>query len=265
MNRLHRFFPLLGALVLLGATALQADSVRLEPIEYHDGDTVLEGWIAYDSAVEEPRPGVMIVHEWTGVGDYVKERARMLAEMGYVAFAADIYGKGVNPESGPEAAAEAAKYRSGDRALFRRRLALGLEQLAESEQSDSARLAAIGYCFGGTGVLELARSGADVRGVVSFHGGLSTPSPEDAQNIRAEVLVCHGAVDPLVPPDEVQGFIEEMEDAGVTYTLISYSAAVHSFTNPDAGDDPSTGAAYQARADRESWEDMRRFLSRVLE
>ena len=152
----------------------------------------------------------------------------------------------------------------GDRALYRERLNDGLEVLRGLPQTDGKKIAAIGYCFGGTGVLELARSGADIRGVVSFHGGLSTPTPEDAKKITCQILVLHGADDPFVPPAEVDDFDVEMASAGLEYGFVAYPGAVHAFTQKMAGDDPSKGAAYNAEADQESWEAMRVFFDTLF-
>ena len=151
-----------------------------------------------------------------------------------------------------------------DRALFHERLNDGLKVLLDLPQTDAKKVAAIGYCFGGTGVLELARSGADVGGIVSFHGGLGTPTPEDAKKITAKVLVLHGADDPFVPAAEVEAFRTEMKDAGKEYQFVAYPGAVHAFTQKMAGDDPSKGAAYQAEADAKSWEEMRGFFDQVF-
>ena len=232
-------------------------------VEYKEGDTTLEGFVAYDNSVKNSRPGVLIVHQWKGLGDYEKMRAEMLAKMGYVAFACDIYGKGVRPASMQEAGAQAGKYK-GDRALLRKRVKAGLETLLKQQGVDAKRVAAIGYCFGGTTALELARSGADVAGVVSFHGGLGTPTPEDAKNIKCKVLACHGADDPNVPPAEVAGFEKEMRDGKIDWQLIAYGNAVHSFTDKSAGNDNSKGAAYNEKADRRSWEAMKDLFAEIF-
>jgi dienelactone hydrolase len=237
--------------------------IKAEVVEYKDGDTVCEGFLAYDDANSNPRPGVLVVQDWTGVGDYVKGRAQQLAELGYVAFCADIYGKGVRPTEPKDCAAHAGKYK-GDRPALRRRVQAGLDQLVKNPLVQKGRLAAIGYCFGGTAVLELARSGADVRGVVSFHGGLGSPTPDDARNIQAKVLVCHGADDPFVKADEVSGFKDEMAKGKVSYKFIAHPGAVHSFTNPTAGSDNSKGVAYNAAADKESWTAMKAFFAEVF-
>jgi dienelactone hydrolase len=236
--------------------------IKTETVEYKDGDTVLEGYLAYDSKKAAKRPGVLVVHEWTGLGSYVKHRTEELAKLGYTAFAADIYGKGVRPTDPKEAGAIAGKYKS-DRALLRRRVQLGLEQLLK-HKTVNGKAAAIGYCFGGTAVLELARSGAPIAGVVSFHGGLDTPHPEDAKNIKAKVLALHGADDPHVPPEQVKSFEDEMRAAGADWELVKYSKAVHAFTNPDAGNDNSKGAAYNAEADRRSWQAMQDFFHEIF-
>jgi len=162
-----------------------------------------------------------------------------------------------------EAGATAGKYKN-DRPLLRQRVRAGLDQLLKVKNVDSSRVAAMGYCFGGTTVLELARSGADVKGVVSFHGGLGTPSPEDAKNIKAKVLALHGADDPNVPPPEVQAFQEEMRKAKVDWELVSYGGAVHSFTDWNAGNDNSRGAAYNEEADKRSWEAMKAFFQELF-
>jgi dienelactone hydrolase len=255
--------PLIVVLLSFLVTAASRAAVKTEAIEYKHDDKVLEGYLAYDDAVKDKRPGVLIVHEWTGHNPYVRKRARQLAELGYVAFALDMYGKGILAKSPQEAAKMAAPFKK-DRKLMRARATAGLEVLRKQPQVDLARLTAIGYCFGGTTVLELARDGADLAGVVTFHGDLSSPHPEDAKNIKGRVLVLHGADDPFVPAEQVAGFEEEMRKAGVDWQLVKYGDAVHSFTNPGAGTDKKRGAAYNAKADRRSWAAMRTFFSEVF-
>jgi dienelactone hydrolase len=186
-----------------------------------------------------------------------------LAELGYIAFALDMYGKGVYAKDHDEAGKLSGVYRS-DRKLMRERAKAGLEILKRHPMTDQSRMAAIGYCFGGTTVLELARSGEDLRGVVSFHGGLSNPKPEDAKNIKGRVLVLHGANDKFISSDEVSAFQEEMRNADVDWQMIFYGGAVHSFTVPEAGNDPSKGMAYNEKADKRSWEEMKRFFNEIF-
>lgn len=243
-------------------SATHAD-IRTETVEYTIGDAVFEGYLAFDGKSAAKRPGVLVVHEWTGINPYVKRRVDEVARLGYTAFAADIYGKGVRPGNPKEAGATASIYKN-NRVLMRERVRAGLEQLRKHKTVDARRTAAIGYCFGGTTALELARSGADVLGIVSFHGGLDTPAPADAKNIKGKILVLHGADDPFVPRAQVEVFEDEMRAAKVDWQLVKYSQAVHAFTNPDAGSDPSKGAAYNAQADRRSWEEMRDFLAEIF-
>lgn len=249
-------------LLLCLAHSIEA-AVQTEVVEYKDGDTVLEGYLVYDDTLAGKRPGVLVVHEWMGLGPHAQSRARQLAELGYIAFAVDMYGKGIRPQDQKEAAYQASIYKN-DRSLMRRRILTGLEVLKNHPLADMDRLAATGYCFGGTTVLELARSGTDIRGVVSFHGGLSTPSLDDAKNIKAKILVLHGADDPFVPPEEVKNFEAEMRSGNVDWQFIAYGGAVHSFTNKEAGTDNSKGAAYNLKADKRSWEAMKSFLKEIF-
>jgi dienelactone hydrolase len=253
------------AVLLAGAGAAAAEAaLRTEAVPYGDGKVQLEGYLAYDDAVKGPRPAVLVVHEWWGLNDYARRRTEQLAHLGYLALAADVYGKGVVARDQAEAAALAGAYK-GDRSLLRQRVNSALAVLRAQPLADKRRLAAIGYCFGGTAVLEAARSGADIAGVVSFHGGLDTPHPEDARNIRAKVLVLHGADDPNVPVPQVLAFQDEMRRGKVDWQMISYGGAVHAFTNPASGSDPSRGAAYNEKADRRSWEHMRLFFAELFE
>lgn len=252
----------LAGLAALGSATAEA-RVKTQRIEYEQDGVALEGYLAWDDARKGRRPAVLVVHEWKGVDAYVEGRARQLAELGYVAFAADVYGKGVRPKTPKAAAAEAGKYRA-NRTLLRARVRAGLDWLKGDRRVDPGRVAAIGYCFGGGAVLELARSGADLRGVVSFHGNLDSPYPRDAKNIKAKVLVLHGADDPAVPREQVLAFQEEMRGGNVDWQMILYGGAVHSFTNPASGNDPKQGHAYDAAADRRSWAALRAFLDEVL-
>lgn len=256
----------MAKLIILG-TALFALHVRAEivteTIEYKHGDTVLQGYIAYDAKLAAKRPGIVVVHDWMGMGPFVKKFAEELAAMGYTAIAADIYGKDVKIKDAKEAGAMAGKFKS-DRKLLRERAQAGYDALRAHKTVNYRNMAVLGFCFGGTTALELARSGAPLRGAISFHGNLDTPSPADAKKITGEVLVLHGADDPYVPPKDVAAFEKEMKDAKIRYQLEQYKGAVHAFTNPEAGNDNSKGAAYNAEADQKSRAAMKTFLAKVF-
>jgi dienelactone hydrolase len=255
---------LIPILLTLSGALTAAAQIHTEMIEYKHGDAVLEGYLAYDASIKGKRPGVLIVHQWKGLTEYEKKRAEMLARLGYNVFALDIYGKGIRPQSSQEAGAEAGKYKK-DRALLRVRAQAGLAVLQKHELTDRDRVAAIGYCFGGTAVIELARSGAEIAGVVSFHGGLDSPHPEDGRNIKCKVLALHGADDPFVPAKDLAAFEDEMRQAKVDWQLVKYGGAVHSFTDWNAGDNPRQGAAYNEKADRRSWEAMKQFFAEIFQ
>ena len=244
-------------------TSIAHAELKKETIEYKDGGATLEGYFVYDDAIEGKRPGIIVVHDWMGLGPYGNGRAEQLARLGYAALAVDIYGKGVRPKSQDEAAQQAGLYK-GDRDLLRKRAKAGLDVLKAQNVVDPQRLAAIGYCFGGTTVLEMARSGMDLAGAVSFHGGLATPMPAERGDVKSKVLVLHGADDPYESPAEVADFQKEMNLAGVDWQMVYYSGAVHSFTRKDAGDDNSKGAAYNERADKRSWEAMKAFFVEIF-
>lgn len=254
---------LLWACLVLASLANTHAEIKSRAIEYQQNGTVLEGWLTWDSSIQGKRPGVLIVHQWKGLTDYEKKRAEMLAKLGYVAFACDIYGKGVRPKDTAEAGIQAGKYKK-DRALYRERLKAGLATLKAQETADSDKIAAIGYCFGGTGVLELARSGAKVAGVASFHGGLDSPTPADGKNIQCKVLCMHGADDPFESEKDLTAFEEEMRSSGVDWQLIQYGGAVHSFTEWALTGPNSQGAAYNAAADRRSWEHLQAFFAEIF-
>lgn len=251
------------ALIASFFVSVASAEVVEKSVEYTSAGVVCEGLHVVDNAKTGPLPSVLVVHQWTGVSENEKMRARMLAELGYNVFVADVYGKGVRPPGPPASAKEAGKYKA-DRALLRQRLNDALAELKKLPQTNASKLAAIGYCFGGTGVIELARSGAEVSGVVSFHGGLDSPTPADGKNIKGEVLALHGADDPFVPAADVKAFEDELTSAGVKYELVKYPGAVHAFTQKAAGDDPKKGAAYNADADAKSWVAMKSFFERIL-
>jgi dienelactone hydrolase len=238
-------------------------NIQTQTIEYKQGDQVLEGYLAYDANLQGKRPGVLVIHEWTGLNDYVRGRARQLAELGYVAFAADIYGKGIRPQP-PASGQEASKYYN-DRNLAKARANAGFEVLRSQPTVDAAKTAAMGYCFGGSMALELARSGAEADGFVVFHGGLR-PTESEGKNIKGKVLVLNGADDTAVPAADIAKFKTEMDSGGVDWQLINYSNTVHAFTNPDSGarTGPTDNAAYNAESDRRSWEAMKDFFAEIF-
>ncbi len=256
---MKKIIPLLLFGTLTFATAAHSEIVT-EVTDYELDGATLEGTVVYDDSATEPRPAVIIYHQWSGAGDYELSRARMLAEQGYVAFVADVYGKGVRPATFDERRALVTAY-IGDRPMMRARARAALDTVRQNPHVKPDAIAAIGYCFGGIVVLELARDGADIDAAVSIHGGLNTPNPGDAANIKAVILAQHGGDDPHVPAEELAAFRKEMTDANVNATVTIYEGAVHAFTDKNAGDDPSTGAAYNEAADKASWTELVGFLS----
>ncbi|HVS13875.1 MAG TPA: dienelactone hydrolase family protein [Thermoanaerobaculia bacterium] len=230
-------------------------------VDYHDGDLRLEGWLARDDAARSPVPGVLVAHTWAGRGAFEQSKARALAELGYAGMALDLYGEG-KLGSGPEENRGLMQPFLDDRALLRRRMLAAVEALRAVDGVDARRVAAIGFCFGGLCALDLARTGVEVRGVVSFHG-LLQPPPQPAETVRAKVLVLHGADDPWVSADEVASFQREMTAAGADWQLHSYGGTLHAFTNP-AADNPEAGAQYSESADRRSWRTLVGFLDEVF-
>ncbi|MGD9087697.1 MAG: dienelactone hydrolase family protein [Desulfobacterales bacterium] len=247
--------------ILLLATAVEAKIVS-QNVEYKHEDTVLEGYLAYDDATEGRRPGVLVVHEWWGLNDYVRMRVNKLAQLGYVAFALDMYGKGIWTDQASKAQ-ELSGHLQG-KPIMRQRARAGLEILRQNEHVDTAKIAAIGYCFGGTTVLELAYSGADIAGVVSFHGGLTAPRPGDMSRITAKILVLHGADDAFIPPEKIAAFQDGVTKAGADWQMIYYGGAVHSFTNPAADKKNINGLAYSPSADERSWKHMQLFFDDIF-
>lgn len=272
----HRILPfLLFVLTLLPLAPAHAQN-RAAPAEgplaprtvtYKDGDTVLEGYWVPSQCTEEKgamAPVVLVVHQWRGLSENEKLRADMLSELCYNAFAIDMYGVGVRPKNNEEAAKESGKFKDNPE-LALRRMNAALDFVNKQMNVDTTRIAAIGYCFGGGLVLDLARSGAPLKGVISFHGNLSPRVKiSEPGAIKASIQVHHGALDPHVPQLEVQAFIQEMTDAKADWSLTEYADAVHAFTQMGAGDDPSTGVAYNQKADYRSWEAAVNFLDEVM-
>jgi dienelactone hydrolase len=249
--------------VSLLSSAVASAAIHTETVTYKHGNATLKGYLAYDDASTAKRPGVLVAPEWWGVTDHMKKQAERLAGLGYVAFVADIYGNGQVTADPTEASKLSGIYK-GDRNLMRGRTDAALRTLHDQKFVDDNKIALIGYCFGGTCVLELARGGAKVAGVVTFHGGLDTPTPADAKNIRGKVLVLTGGDDSYVPPTQVTAFEDEMRKGGVDWQLVSYGNAVHGFTNPSAGTDNSKGYAYNEKADRRSWQAMQTFFNEIF-
>ena len=243
------------ALVCFGAEA----KVVTKTIAYpHDGKT-MQGYLAYDDAKGGARPGVLVIHEWWGLNDYTRSRTRQLAEMGYVAFAADMFGDGKTTRDPKEAQAMASAAGQPAGALAAKSKA-GLDVLAKQPQVDPKRIAAIGFCFGGTTVLQLAYSGEDLKGAVTFHGGLVVPDETQAKQIKTTLLILHGAEDTFIKPETIDGMRRTLDANKVDWYMVTYAHAVHAFTNPDADSFKIPGIGYNEKAARRSWDEMERFF-----
>ncbi len=235
-----------------------------QEVSYSADGIEMKGYMAYDANKEGKRPGILVVHEWWGHNEYVRKRADMLAEMGYVAIAVDMYGDGKqagHPEDAGKFATAVFQNFEGATARFSK----AIEILKANPQVDADKIAAIGYCFGGGVVLNMARQGMDLDGVVSFHGSLNAVTP--INDVKAKILVCNGEADPFVKAEQIEAFKKEMDDAKVSYQFINYKDAVHAFTNPDAtamGEKFSLPLAYQEAADKESWEAMKTFFAQIF-
>ncbi len=249
--------------ILLAAIALPAQAkVIAEAVTYQAGDTTLKGYLVYDDAIQGKRPGILVVHEWWGLNDYARMRARLLAELGYVALALDMYGEG-KQASHPEDAQKFSSEIANNIKLGKQRFTAAMDFLKQQPLTDTHDIAAIGYCFGGAVVLQMAREGLDLDAVVSFHGSLGTSQPAKAGDVKARIMVAHGAEDPFVKPEQITGFIDEMNQAEAFYRFIVYSGAKHSFTNPgadDFGEKFDLPLEYNPQADRDSWQHMQTFL-----
>lgn len=253
---------LIALFVVLSLSAVVRAEIKTQTVEYKDGDVTLKGYLAYDDAVAGKRPGIVVVPEWWGLNDYAKSRAEQLAKLGYVAFAADMYGDGFTTTDPKVAGQKSGEAKAAD--LLAKRGGLALEQLKALPQVDPSKTAAIGYCFGGTTVLEMARRGQDLKAVVSFHGDLSTKQPAQDGAVKAKVLACHGDADTFVPPEQVTAFEKEMKDAGADAKVEHYADAKHSFTNPNADKYGIDGVAYNQPADEKSWKDMQVFFAEIF-
>jgi dienelactone hydrolase len=257
------------AVVLLAFSGASLAAIQTQELPYTSADgTKLIGYYAYDDAVKGPRPGVVVVHEWWGLNDYTKRRARDLAGLGYSALAIDMYGNGQNTEHPKDAMAfMQAALKDGKAASAR--FQAGLDLLKKQPQTDPDKLAAIGYCFGGKVVLDAARQGVPLAGVVSFHGALVTNTPATPGSVKAKVLVEHGALDSMVTQDNVTAFKSEMDKAGADYKFVSLEGAKHGFSNPDAdrlshGEHGGPDIGYNKEADEKSWADMQKFFKKIF-
>jgi dienelactone hydrolase len=267
---MERLFAIFFALVLIVGVAsigeaAPAPQIKGVTVEYSAGGVVMKGYLAYDENIHGKRPGVLVVHEWWGLNDYARKRAEMLAELGYAALALDMYGGKVatHPSDAQKFAAEIR----GNFDLTKVRFLAGMDFLKAQPVVDPARIAAIGYCFGGGIVLNMARERVDLTGVVSFHGGLAPVKPAHKGAVKARILVLHGEADATSTPEQVAAFKQEMEAAGVDYRFVSYPGAKHAFTNPEAdavAQEYNLPIGYDADADKQSWKEMRTFLTEIF-
>jgi len=247
-------------------TTNEGPSIKTEEVSYTANGITLKGFLAYDENKKDKKPGVIVVHEWWGNNEYSRERAEMLAELGYVALAIDMYGDGKqadNPDDAGKFATEVMQNMETAKAKFD----AGVNFLKAQPQTDSNRIAAIGYCFGGGVVLHMALAGDDLNGVVSFHGGLPADTVNNPKQVKAKLLVCNGADDPFVPKEQVDKFEKAMDDADVDYKLVNYLGAVHAFTNPavdSVGKKFNIPIAYNKPADEKSWGEMKEFLTEIF-
>lgn len=257
---LRYFLALVLTLTLV--TEVQAKLIT-KSVEYRQDGTICQGYLAYDDAGRGQRPGVLVVPEWWGLNDFARQKAEQLAGLGYVALAADMYGQGRVTKDPQEAARLAGELR-GNKPLLRARAQAALKALAGEPAVDPKRLGAIGFCFGGTTVLELAYSGAGLKGVVSFHGGLTAPQPAELKGIKTAILVLHGADDPHVSAADIAAFQEAMRQGGLDWQMVFFGGAVHAYMNPAAGSNKAAGVAYDARAARRSWRYMLDFFKEIF-
>lgn len=261
---MQRFFAVVALLFLASNAAWSA--VKEQEVEYKAGDMVFKGLMAYDDAAKGKRPAVLVVHEWWGHDEHARNSARKLAKAGFVGLALDMYGDGKQAHHPKDAGAMSGEVRK-NLDLMKTRFNAAREFLVQQSNVDAKRVAAIGYCFGGTVVLEMARLGEDLRSVVSFHGGLGTEQRAQKGKVKAKMLVLTGAADPFVPKEQVEGFKQEMKAAGADYKVVSYPGAKHSFTNPAAtenGKKFNIPVEYNAAADKKSWAEAEKFLKRTL-
>jgi dienelactone hydrolase len=258
---IKKFFTVMAIIGLLASPA--AAQVIEQVVNYQHGGTALQGVMAYDDAMTGRRPGVLVVHEWWGMNNYVKQRVRQLAELGFVAFALDMYGKGRVTEH-PKQASEWMTETTQNVAFWQDRAKAGLAVLRSEERTDPERIAAIGYCFGGATVQQLAYTGVSLKGVVSFHGTPIPPPADASKRVKAAILINHGAADPFVKPEQVQAYLAAMGASDLNWEMNFYGGAKHGFTNPGAGDYGLAALAYNRTADERSWAAMRQFFDEIF-
>jgi len=246
---------LLAGVLVMALAATASAAVQTKEIEYEADGAKLKGVLAYDDAAKAKQPGVLVFHEWWGLNDYAKMRAKQLAELGYVAFAADMYGSGKVTEHPEDARKMSTEVRMNQAAWLGRAQA-ALKTLQAQEQVDPDRIAAIGYCFGGSTALQLAYVGAPLKAVATFHAALPVPTPEQAKTIKPRILICHGADDPFIPQETIDKFKAALDSAKVNYQFTSYPGVVHSFTVQGADKVGMKGMAYNKAADEQSWAAM---------
>lgn len=259
---------ILTAIFWAACIAPVAAALVTEDIHYPLGEKVFKGYVAYDDSIEGQRPGILVVHEWWGHNDHARTRAEMLAQLGYVALAVDMYGDGKTADHPDTAEAFAGEVMQNIQGVGKERFMAALERLKNHPMTDPGKIAAIGYCFGGGTVLHMARYGLDLDGVVSFHGSLATETPAQPGQVKARVLVCNGADDSMVTAQQIDAFEQEMIAADVDYRLMNYEGATHSFTNPGAdalGVKFGMPIAYNAAADQKSWQDMQDFFKEIFQ
>lgn len=259
---------LISVVFMVLATGLSPSYAKVQgkPVDYTAQGVVMKGYLAYDDAVKGKQPGVLVVHEWWGQNEYVRKRARMLAELGYTALALDMYGEGkiaTHPDDAVKFASEVMK----NFPVAKERFLAAMDFLKKQPTVDPDRIAAIGYCFGGGVVLNMARQGMDLKGVAIFHGSLAAVKPSEPGMVKAKILVLHGADDKFTTPEQIEAFKQEMKNAGADYRFIAYAGALHAFTNPDStanGKKFNMPIAYNKKADKESWEEMKKFLDTIF-
>lgn len=253
---------LVGTILLAASTANAG--IKTRTVNYKDGDQECIGFMAWNEELGDKTPGVLVFHEWWGLNDYAKDRAKKLAEMGYIAFCADMYGDGKVTEHPKDAQAMATEVRKNV-ALWRKRALAALAQLKQHPNLDQNKIGAIGYCFGGSTALELTYTGEKIAAIAIFHAALPAPTPDEAKQIKARILVCHGADDSFIPPAAVTSFKKALDDASVVNQIVQYPGAVHSFTVPDADKHNIPGMKYNKTADEESWKQMTQLFNEMLQ